>query len=102
MYKTGVAPRILRYWRRTRHLTGGLLLLWFALTFGVSFFARELNALDWFGFPLGFYFAAQGIFFCYLGIVMYYNRRMQRLDREHGPDGATASGSSTSGPMAAD
>lgn len=80
MQQAGMSP----YWRSTRRLTGGLLVLWCALTFGVVFFARELNALDWFGFPLGFYFAAQGLFFGYLGIVVYYNRKMQRLDDAHG------------------
>ncbi len=29
------------------------------------------------------YFAAQGVFFCYLGIVVYYNRRMHSLDAVH-------------------
>ena len=76
-------PEISPYWRRTRRLTGSLLLVWCVLTFGVVFFARELNEFNWFGFPLGFYFAAQGVFFCYLGIVVYYNRRMQSLDAVH-------------------
>ena len=49
------------YWRDTRRLTGWLLLLWVILTFGVSWFARELNEISFFGFPFGFYFAAQGI-----------------------------------------
>lgn len=84
-------PEISPYWRRTRSLTGSLLLVWYVLTFGVVFFARELNEFNWFGFPLGFYFAAQGVFFCYLGIVVYYNRRMQSLDAVHtvpsGPGG---------------
>ena len=76
-------PEISPYWRRTRRLTGSLLLVGYVLTFGVVFFARELNEFNWFGFPLGFYFAAQGVFFCYLGIVVYYNRRMQSLDAVH-------------------
>ena len=76
-------PEISPYWRRTRRLTGSLLLVWYVLTFGVVFFARELNEFNWFGFHLGFYFAAQGVFFCYLGIVVYYNRRMQSLDAVH-------------------
>lgn len=76
--------RVSVYWQQTRRLTGGLLLLWCVLTFGMIFFARELNTLTGFGFPLGFYFAAQGGFFCYLGIVVYYNRKMQALDDAHG------------------
>lgn len=71
------------YWRDTRRLTGWLLLIWVALTFGVNWFARELNEITLFGFPFGFYFAAQGILLCYLGIIVYYSRRMRELDARH-------------------
>ena len=50
---------------------------------GVGCVARERNEFNWFGCPRGVYFAAQGVFFCYLGIVVYYNRRMQSLDAVH-------------------
>lgn len=76
------------YWRDTRRLTGWLLLLWVILTFGVSWFARELNEISFFGFPFGFYFAAQGILLCYLGIIVYYSRRMRDLDAQHEIDEA--------------
>ncbi len=76
------------YWRDTRRLTGWLLLLWVILTFGVSWFARELNEISFFGFPFGFYFAAQGILLCYLGIIVYYSRRMRDLDARHEIDEA--------------
>lgn len=76
------------YWRDTRRLTGWLLLLWVILTFGVSWFARELNQITFFGFPFGFYFAAQGILLCYLGIIVYYSRRMRDLDAQHEIDEA--------------
>ncbi|NHC07738.1 putative solute:sodium symporter small subunit [Azonexus fungiphilus] len=71
------------YWRKTRALTAWLLLLWVILTFGVSWFARELNEYRFFGFPFGFYFAAQGILLCYLGIIVHYSRRMNQLDAEY-------------------
>lgn len=76
-------PTISPYWQKTRRLTVWLLLLWFLLTFVVSWFARELNEIVFAGFPLGFYFAAQGILLCYLLIVIHYSRRMQVLDDEH-------------------
>lgn len=78
------------YWRRTRNLTVWLLLVWLVLTFGVSWFARELNEYSFFGFPFGFYFAAQGILLCYLGIIVYYNQRMQALEAGRKPAGETA------------
>ncbi|OMG54779.1 hypothetical protein BJN45_06240 [Azonexus hydrophilus] len=76
---SGISP----YWRKTRWLTAWLLVVWVILTFGVSWFARELNEFSFFGFPFGFYFAAQGILLCYLGIIVHYSRRMQALDTEY-------------------
>ncbi|MDD2885916.1 MAG: DUF4212 domain-containing protein [Dechloromonas sp.] len=70
------------YWRKTRRLTIILLLLWLVLTFGVNWFARELNQLDFLGFPLGFYMGAQGALLLYLAIIVYYNRKMRALDAE--------------------
>lgn len=72
------------YWRKTRRLTLVLLLLWCLLTFGVNWFARELNQLEFFGFPFGFYMGAQGALILYLAIIVYYNRKMRALDAEHG------------------
>jgi putative solute:sodium symporter small subunit len=68
-------------WQRTRTLTAWLLLLWFATTFIVIFFARELSHFSLFGWPFSFYMAAQGLTLIYLGIVALYARRMRRLER---------------------
>lgn len=72
-----------RYWRQTSRLTTWLLLLWVGLTFGVTWFARELNQFVIFGFPFGFYYAAQGVLLCYLVIILFYIRRMSLLDAGH-------------------
>ena len=74
------------YWRKTRRLTFVLLIIWVIVTFGASWFARELNAFSLFGFPLGFYMGAQGVIFIYLLIIWFYNYRMRKLDREFGID----------------
>lgn len=74
------------YWRKTRNLTFWLLAIWIFITFGLSWYARELNAFTLFGFPLGFYMAAQGSLVLYLVIIWYYNRRMQKLEAEFGID----------------
>lgn len=74
------------YWQRTRRLTLGLLLLWIVVTFVLAWFAREMNQIVMFGFPLGFYMDAQGVLAIYLGIIWYYNRRMRALDQEYGID----------------
>ncbi len=72
------------YWRRNLRMTALLLLIWFAVTFVASYFARELNEFSFLGFPLGFYMGAQGSLIIYLAIVWYYARYMNKLDREFG------------------
>ncbi len=68
------------YWLRVRALTLALLLLWFAVTFGVIFFARELAGLALFGWPVPFYMAAQGTTLIYLLIIGVYALAMNKLD----------------------
>lgn len=79
---SAAAPRS-RYWRQTLRITALLLTLWFGVTFGVGFFARELN-FAFFGWPFNFWAAAQGALVVYCAIVWIYARYMNRLDREHG------------------
>lgn len=75
------------HWRSARQLTLILLLVWFALTFGVIFFARELAGMTLFGWPLSFYMAAQGLALGYLLIVAVYTWQMQKTDRLYQGDG---------------
>lgn len=75
-----------RYWRNNLKTTGALLALWFAVTLGVPLYARELNEIVIFGFPLGFYMGAQGALLIYLLIVWGYARYMNALDREYRRD----------------
>ena len=70
------------HWRRTRAITGVLLALWLATTFGTVFFARELQGLSVFGWPLSFYLAAQGSLLIYLAIIGAYAWMMRRADRQ--------------------
>jgi putative solute:sodium symporter small subunit len=71
-----------RYWRKTRRMTIALLLLWFGVTLLTCLYAPELNAFRFLGFPVGFYFAAQGSLIVFLLIVGFYAWYMSRLDRE--------------------
>lgn len=74
------------YWRKNLAVTVLLLAIWFVVTFVASFYARELNAISLFGFPLGFYMGAQGSLLVYLLIIWFYARYMNRLDEEYGVD----------------
>ena len=74
-----------QHWRKTRAMTGWLLLLWLLTGFCVAFFARELTGLSVFGWPLSFYLAAQGASLVSLAILAFYAWRMRRLDRAAAP-----------------
>jgi len=71
-----------RYWHKTRRLTLMLLAVWFVVSFGTIFFARELDHLHLFGWPLSFYMAAQGVMLVYLVLVAIYTISMNRIERQ--------------------
>lgn len=73
-------------WRKTRRLTFVLLAIWVFFTFFLNWYADDLNAIEWMGFPFGFYMAAQGSLFIYLALIWYYNRRMRQIESEFGID----------------
>lgn len=72
-----------RHWYQNLRITAGLLAVWLLATFGVSYFARELD-FSFFGWPFSFWMAAQGALLLYVAIVALYARWMNRLDRRHG------------------
>lgn len=74
------------YWRRNLVITGVLLLVWFVVTFVEAWFARELNTITFFGFPLGFYMSAQGSLAIYVAIIGIYAVLMRKLDLEYNVD----------------
>jgi putative solute:sodium symporter small subunit len=71
-----------RHWARLRRLTVALLAVWFLTVFLTVWFARELAQVTIFGWPLSFYFAAQGAALVHLAIIGGYALRARRLDRE--------------------
>ncbi len=72
------------YWRKNVRLTAILLAIWFVVTFVVGWYARELNAITVFGFPLGFYMGAQGSLIIFVVIIFYYAHYMNKLDNAYG------------------
>ena len=71
------------YWRRNLNITAVLLVVWFVVTFVVSWFARDLS-FSFFGWPFSFYMGAQGALIVYLAIIFFYARYMNNLDIEYG------------------
>jgi putative solute:sodium symporter small subunit len=81
------APGAPSYWTRNLRLTGGLLAVWAAVSFGGGIFLRrwlDQWTLPGTGFPLGFWCAQQGAILVFVALIFVYARAMNRLDREHG------------------
>ncbi len=72
------------YWGKNLRVTSILLAIWFVVTYVFSYFAREMNEITFLGFPLGFYFGAQGSLIIYVLIIWFYARYMNKLDQEYG------------------
>ena len=72
-----------RRWRSSQQVTAGLLGVWAAVTFGITYFARELGSIVQ-GWPFSFWVASQGALLIYLVLVCVYARWMRRLDVRHG------------------
>jgi len=71
------------YWQRNLKITAILLVIWFLVTFGVGFFARDLT-FNFFGWPFSFWVGGQGALLVYLVVVAYYAHHMNKLDQEYG------------------
>ncbi len=71
------------YWRKNLLVTVILLSIWFVVTFVEGWYARELNAYTFLGFPLGFYMSAQGSLIIYVLLIWIYARYMNKLDSEY-------------------
>jgi len=74
------------YWRKNLVYTAVLLFIWFVVTFVEAWYARELNAFTFLGFPFGFYMSAQGSLAIYVVIIGVYAMLMRRLDLEYNVD----------------
>ncbi len=72
-----------RYWQKNLNITAWLMMIWFVVTFVVSFFARDLN-FTFFGWPFSLWMAAQGSLIIYVVIIWFYAHYMNQLDQEHG------------------
>ena len=59
-----------------------LLLLWVAVTFVATYFARDLQQRVFGTWPLGYWIAAQGAVLVFIGIVVVYGWAMNRFERQ--------------------
>ena len=72
---------IRRHWQLTQRITAGVLGVWFAVSFGIAYFGRELSG-KLLGWPFSFWVAAQGAALVYLALVCLYAWLARRLDED--------------------
>ena len=78
-----VAPeQAAAHWHKTRSLMWLCLAIWFFFSFAIHLFARELNEIVIIGFPLGFYFAAQGSLIAFVVLIFWYAKRQTGIDEQ--------------------
>ena len=73
------------YWRATLRLTVGLLVIWFAASYGAGILFRDtLDNFSIGGAPLGFWFAQNGAIYIFLILIVVYCRKMTQYERKFG------------------
>jgi putative solute:sodium symporter small subunit len=72
------------HWRRTRNLMTVHLVIWFIFSYVVHWFAVPLNNISFFGWPLGYYFAAQGSLIVFVVQLFTFNRQQHAIDEQFG------------------
>jgi putative solute:sodium symporter small subunit len=72
------------HWRKTTNLMWTHLAIWFFFGYVIHFFAPALNKIVIFGFPLGFYMAAQGSLIAFVVQLFLFAKQQDKIDREFG------------------
>ena len=72
------------YWSKTSRLMWIILVLWIIFSFIIPAFAIQLNEIKIFGFPLGFYMAAQGSLISYVVLCFWNASAQNKIDEEFG------------------
>jgi putative solute:sodium symporter small subunit len=78
------AERRSRHWEKTRNLTIVVLVLWAFFSFVLPWNAKALNSMSFLGFPLGYYFIAQGSLIAFVLMIFGQNWLQDKIDDEFG------------------
>ncbi len=68
------------YWRMNLVVISVLMLIGFVVSFGIPLMATQLDHVRFAGFPLPFYFGAQGAILVYVALIVVYIVLMQFAD----------------------
>lgn len=72
------------HWAKTRRLTFVVLAIWFAFAILAPWYAKELNALTFLGFKLGYYLIVQGSLIVFVLLIVVQNLIQDRIDDAYG------------------
>lgn len=72
------------YWSKTSRLMWIIMFFWVVFSFIIPAFAVQLNEISIAGFPLGFYFAAQGSLVSYVVLCFWNASAQNKIDEEFG------------------
>ena len=73
-----------RHWAKTRNLTFIILALWVVFAIILPWNVYALNSYTFMGFPLGFYFIAQGSLIAFVVLIFVHNWFQDKIDDEFG------------------
>jgi putative solute:sodium symporter small subunit len=73
-------PDRISYWNKTKSLMFVMLGLWVFFGYVIHMFVEQLNTIVIFGFPLGFYMAAQGSLIAFVVMLFWFARRQNAID----------------------
>ena len=72
------------YWTENLRLIFISLAIWFVVSFGFGLLLVEpLNEIRLGGYKLGFWFAQQGSIYTFVGLVFWYTKKMNDLDKKY-------------------
>ena len=72
------------HWRDTRNLTIFHIAIWFVFALLIHWFAPSLNQIKFFGWPLGYYMAAQGSLIIFVVQLFLFSRQQNAIDVKYG------------------
>ncbi|MDO6445319.1 DUF4212 domain-containing protein [Colwellia sp. 1_MG-2023] len=77
------------YWQENLRLIFICLAIWFVVSFGFGLLLVEpLNEIRLGGYKLGFWFAQQGSIYTFVGLIFWYGKKMNDLDKKYNVEDA--------------
>lgn len=73
-----------KHWQKTSRLMYIMIAIWFFFGFLIHAFVTPLNGIKIFGFPLGYYMAAQGSLIIFVVMLFWFAKAQDKIDEESG------------------